>query len=69
MNVVSATTTKGRLNRNDTPVYELRRLIDSDRKSDLEFEARISGVLVLIESARKLLRRLAGSSAKSSAAN
>ncbi len=61
LNVVSATTTKGGLNRHDTPVYELRRLIDSDGKSDLEFEAKISGVKDLIEISKDRFRRLAGS--------
>ena len=57
LNVVSATTTKGGLNRHDAPVYELRRLIDSDRKSDLEFEARISGMMEIIASMKHALRK------------
>jgi len=61
LNIVSASTTKGGLNRRDTPVYELRRLIDSDRKSDLEFEAKISGVSDLIENSKNLMRKLVGS--------
>lgn len=58
LNVVSATTTKGGLNRHDTSVYELHRLIDSDKKSDLEFEARISGVMELIENTKDALRKV-----------
>lgn len=64
LNVVSATTTKGGFNRNDTSVFELRRLMDSDSTSDLEFEARISGVMELVESTKNLLRKLSGSGRK-----
>jgi peptidoglycan/xylan/chitin deacetylase (PgdA/CDA1 family) len=58
LGVVSATTTIGGFNRHDTPVYELRRLIDVDRKSDLEFEARISGVMEIIASTKHALRKV-----------
>jgi peptidoglycan/xylan/chitin deacetylase (PgdA/CDA1 family) len=57
LDVKSATTTQGGLNLPDTPIYELRRLIISDRMSDLEFEARISGVIELFEGLKSLLRR------------
>ena len=59
IDVVSATTTQSGLNRRDAPVYELRRLIDSDRRSDLEFEARLSGVFELLEMPRNAVRKLA----------
>lgn len=68
LNVVSATTTKGGLNRNDTSVYELRRLIDLDKTSDLEFEARISGVLDLLQRAKGVIRKLTGTGDKPTAA-
>ena len=66
LNVVSATTTKGGLNRYGTSVHELRRLIDSDKTSDLEFEARISGVLELLQRAKGTIRRLTGTGNKPS---
>ena len=59
LEVVSATTDQGGMNRDETSVYELRRLIDSERRSDLEFEARLSGIYELFEVPAKAIRKLA----------
>lgn len=56
IDIMSATTTKGGLNRYDTPLFELRRLIDSDKNSELEFEARLSGLMDLLGDVRSRVR-------------
>lgn len=43
LGIVSAVTTTIGLNDRHTPVYELRRLLDSERLSAIEFEAELSG--------------------------
>ena len=48
LNIDTATTTKGGFNERKTSPYELRRFLDSERISMLEFEAEMSGFFELI---------------------
>lgn len=48
LGIVSATTVKKGFNRRDVSLYELRRFVDSERISSLEFEAEMSGFFELI---------------------
>lgn len=48
LGIVSATTIKGGFNRRGDSPYELRRFLDSERVSPLEFEAEMSGFFELI---------------------
>jgi peptidoglycan/xylan/chitin deacetylase (PgdA/CDA1 family) len=48
LGIASATTSKSGLNRRSTPPYELRRFVDSERVSMLEFEAELSGFFELM---------------------
>lgn len=48
MGIVSATTTKSGFNRRMTSHFELQRFLDSERISDIEFEAEMSGFFEII---------------------
>lgn len=50
--VTTATTTKTGFNYRDTPPLELRRFLDSEAVSDLEFEAEMTGFLELLRRRR-----------------
>jgi peptidoglycan/xylan/chitin deacetylase (PgdA/CDA1 family) len=51
LGIRSATTTRRGMNTRDTPLLELRRLLDSDSTPDIVFEAEMSGFLELCRSA------------------
>lgn len=54
--VVSATTCKPGLNYSTTPLLELRRFLDGENISEIEFEAELSGFLELCRKLRSALR-------------
>ena len=53
LGIDSATTTRRGMNTRDTPLLELRRLLDSDATPDIVFEAEMSGFLELCRRALK----------------
>ncbi len=52
LGIVSATTTKPGLNYRDTPRLELRRFVDGENVTDIEFEAELCGLLELLRRVR-----------------
>ncbi len=50
--IVTATTTRSGFNYRDTPILELRRFLDAENFTELEFEAEMSGFLELLRRVR-----------------
>lgn len=60
LGVESALTCGGGLNYKDTPRFALRRMLDSEIRSSIEFEAELSGYIELLRIARSYFRRRLG---------
>jgi len=60
LGIKSAVTCESGLNDRDTPRFALRRYLDNELMSQIEFEAEICGMFELLRQARDRLRRLLG---------
>lgn len=60
LGIESGLTCDGGLNYKDTPRFALRRMLDSEIRSSIEFEAELSGYLELVRIARSYMRRMRG---------
>ena len=58
LGIESATTCVSGLNQTDTPLLSLRRFLDGENVSDIEFEAELCGVSEMLRGCRVLLKRI-----------